>query len=69
MDRTGQVRARLALLDALAQHDLHQVASRYRAERVQALAVATLKKARRGTPQIHAVFPRIRRVMTGPTDL
>ncbi|MEV6527111.1 hypothetical protein AB0M43_34795 [Longispora sp. NPDC051575] len=58
LDRAAQSDARLALLDALARHNPLQIASRYRAKRVQALAAATMKKARRGTPLARQVLTR-----------
>ncbi|MEV4708620.1 hypothetical protein [Actinoplanes sp. NPDC049316] len=58
LDRTGQARARAGLLDVLAGSDLQQLAARYRAERVQALAAATGKKAKAGTPLARKVLTR-----------
>jgi hypothetical protein len=58
LDRADQAQARIALIDALAQRDVHQIASRFRSQRVQALAAATLKKARRGTPLARQVLTR-----------
>lgn len=58
LDRAGQARARLALIDMLAQRDLHQAVRRFRVTRVQTLAAATLKKARRGTPLARQVLTR-----------
>jgi hypothetical protein len=58
LDRAGQAHARVALLDALAGTDLPQLAARFRSERVQALTVATVKKARPGTPLARQVLTK-----------
>ncbi|MEU8088659.1 hypothetical protein AB0B57_34230 [Micromonospora sp. NPDC049101] len=58
LDRAGQARARAGLLDALANNDLRQLAERYRAERVQTLVAATVKRAKIGTPLARKVLTR-----------
>ncbi|NJP96649.1 stress protein [Nonomuraea sp. FMUSA5-5] len=58
LDRGGQVRARLALLDELTRADPLQVAARFRAARIQALISATLKKSRSGTPLARKVLTK-----------
>ena len=58
MDRAGQAHARVALLDSLARADLPQMAARFRAQRVQALAAAVVKKARHGTPLARQVLTK-----------
>jgi hypothetical protein len=58
LDRAGQAHARVALLDALARADLPQLATRFRAQRVQALAAAVVKKARHGTPLARQVLTK-----------
>ncbi|MGC4900488.1 hypothetical protein ACLQ2Y_14245 [Micromonospora echinospora] len=50
LDRAAQTRTRLQLLDMIAQHNLADVAARYRAHRIQQLTMAVLKKGRNGTP-------------------
>ncbi|GAA3112830.1 hypothetical protein JOF29_002814 [Kribbella aluminosa] len=50
LDRAGQAQARAAFLDALAAHNLVEVVTRFRAQRLQALAARTVQKAIRGTP-------------------
>ncbi|RZU10154.1 hypothetical protein EV645_6614 [Kribbella rubisoli] len=62
LDRGGQVQARLAFLDALATQDLVGIASRFRAQQVQALAARTMQKARHTTPLA-------RQAMTKPLQL
>ncbi|WP_125592379.1 stress protein [Amycolatopsis balhimycina] len=56
LDRSGQVHARLSLLDAISRHDPLQLASRFRADRMRLLIEATMKKARRGTPLARQVL-------------
>ncbi|NRQ38774.1 stress protein [Nonomuraea sp. NN258] len=58
LDRAGQVRARLALLDELSRLDPLQLAARFRATRLRALIAATLKKAREGTPPARKVLTK-----------
>jgi hypothetical protein len=58
LDRAGQAHARVALLDAIAGVDLPQAAARFRAQRVQALAAAVVKKSRHGTPLARQVLTK-----------
>jgi hypothetical protein len=58
LDRAGQTRARVALLDELAGQDLLDVARRFRARRVHTLAAATARKYRQGTPLARQVLTR-----------
>ncbi|MFC4118964.1 stress protein [Nonomuraea zeae] len=58
LDRGGQVRARLVLLDELTRADPLQVAARFRAARIQALISATVKKSRSGTPLARTVLTK-----------
>jgi hypothetical protein len=58
LDRAGQAHARIALLDALVGTDLIQIAARFRAERMQPLTVAAVKKGRHGTPLARQVLTR-----------
>jgi hypothetical protein len=59
LDRAEQAQARVALLDVLAHTDLLQVAARFRAQRVQTLVAATMKKARHGTPLARQVLTKV----------
>ena len=58
LDRAGQAHARIALLDALAGSNLPQLAARFRSGRVQALTVATVRKARPRTPLARQVLTK-----------
>jgi hypothetical protein len=58
LDRAGQMRARLALLEELRRIDPSQLASRFRAARMRALTSAVMKKARHGTPLAHKVLTK-----------
>ncbi|WP_248964816.1 hypothetical protein [Sphaerisporangium perillae] len=58
LDRTGQIQARLALLNALGRTDPLRVAARFRAARIQALVSATVKKARQETPLARRVLTK-----------
>ncbi|MGW2143504.1 hypothetical protein ACWCOT_04275 [Nonomuraea bangladeshensis] len=58
LDRAAQVRARIALLDALARHDLLAVAARFRALRLRTLFSAIVAKSRAATPLARRVLTR-----------
>jgi hypothetical protein len=60
LDRAGQAQARIALLDALAYRDLPGAVARFRAHRIQTLAVATMSKARTGTPLARQLLTKAR---------
>jgi hypothetical protein len=56
LDRSGQVHARVSLLDAIGRQDPMQLASHLRADRTRLLVAATMNKARRGTPLARQVL-------------
>lgn len=58
LDRAGQARARIGLLDALGRADPLRTAARFRAARVQELVSATLKKGRGQTPPARKVLTK-----------